>query len=202
MNEPLPTARANELRDAVREKYRDVSRDPGERFPYPVGRESALGLGYEAAWLDAVPASIVDRFVGVGNPFRVDPPAPGDHVLDLGCGSGLDVLVAAQLVGAQGRVVGVDLTPEMIEGAELAAEDGSLGNIDLQVGDVETLPFEDGGFDLVFSNGVLNLVPDKDAAFREAWRVLKPGGRFVIADLLVTETVPQILLESLDAWST
>ena len=202
MNQPRSNARAAELREAVREKYRQAAREPAGLFPYPVGRESALGLGYEPAWMDAVPADIVDRFVGAGNPFAVERPEAGERVLDLGCGCGLDVFVAAQLVGSRGRAVGIDLTPEMLASAERAAAAWPLGNVELRVGDVEVLPFGDATFDRVVSNGVLNLVPDKDAAFSEACRVLRPGGRFVVADLLVTETVPAEVLASLDAWST
>lgn len=202
MDEALSDERARELRDAVREKYRGVAHAPTGQFPYPVGRESAVGLGYEAAWLEGIPAAVVDRFVGVGNPFGVELPEPGERVLDLGCGYGFDVFVASHLVGAEGYVVGIDLTPEMTAGAEQAAAEWPVQNVQFQVAGIEALPFGDGSFDRVISNGVLNLVPDKDAAFSEACRVLRPGGRFVVADLLVTQTVPEALLESLDAWST
>ena len=202
MSEPLTDTRAEKLRAAVRGKYAEVACEPTGQFPYPVGRESARGLGYEADWLEGIPAEIVDRFVGVGNPFRIRMPIAGERVLDLGCGCGLDVLVASRLEGGEGRAVGIDLTPEMIEAAERVVADGPLRNVEFRVGGIEALPFDEDTFDLVISNGVLNLVPDKDAAFREAWRVLKPGGDFVAADLLVTETVPAEVLASLDAWST
>jgi SAM-dependent methyltransferase len=202
MTEPLSEARAAELRDAVRTKYRTVSHAPSGQFPYPVGRESVVGLGYETAWLNAIPDAIVAGFVGVGNPFGVVSPHRGERVLDLGCGCGLDVFVASLLVGPEGDAVGVDLTPEMIERAEQAAGAWSEGSAEFVVGGVESLPFEDDTFDLAISNGALNLVPDKRAAFREACRVLKPGGTFAVADLLVTETIPKAVLSSLDAWST
>jgi arsenite methyltransferase len=189
---------ADELRQAVREKYRSVSVQPEGPFPYPVGRPSALGLGYEPQWLDAVPDDVLDRFVGVGNPFRLVRPEPGQRVLDLGCGSGLDVFVAALLVGAAGRAAGVDLTPEMLAWPRRHAR----ANTEFREGTVEALPFDDHSFDLVISNGALNLVPDKDAAFREIFRVLRPGGAFAAADLLVTSTVPEEVLAGLDAWST
>jgi SAM-dependent methyltransferase len=190
--------RAEELRRAVREKYREVSVQPEGPFPYPVGRASAVGLGYEPEWLEAVPADALERFVGVGNPFSVRRPERGARVLDLGCGSGVDVFVAAQLVGAEGRAVGVDLTPEMLAWARRHA----TGNVELHEAMIEDLPFPDASFDLAISNGALNLVPDKDAAFREIFRVLKPGGGFAVADLLVTTTVPEEVLKGLDAWST
>jgi SAM-dependent methyltransferase len=190
---------ADELRHAVREKYRKVSVQPGGPFPYPVGRESALGLGYEPAWLEAVPDDVLDRFVGVGNPFRVRRPARGARVLDVGCGSGLDVFVAAVLVGAAGRAVGLDLTPEMLAWPR---EHLTARNVAFHEGLIEALPFEDESFDMVLSNGALNLVPEKDAAFREIFRVLAPGGAFAVADVLVTANVPVEVLKGLDAWST
>lgn len=202
MSEPLSAAEAERLREAVREKYRRVAREPRGHFGYPVGRESALGLGYEEAWLDAIPEPVVEGFVGVGNPFRVRRPRRGERVLDLGCGSGLDAFVAALLVGARGGAVGVDLVPEMLEVAARGASGWEGGNVEFVPADVERLPFEDESFDVVLSNGVLNLVPDKDAAFREARRVLRPSGAFVAADLLVMASIPAEVLASVDAWST
>ncbi|MHC4135856.1 MAG: methyltransferase domain-containing protein [Planctomycetota bacterium] len=193
---------ADELRRAVREKYRSVSIQPRGPFPYPVGRESAVGLGYESAWLEAVPADVIERFVGVGNPFRVRRPERGARILDLGCGSGLDVFVAAVLVGAAGRAVGLDLTPEMLAWPRRHVTGWTLGNVEFEEGMIEALPFESGSFDMVISNGALNLVPRKDAAFREIFRVLAPGGAFAVADLLVTSTVPEEVLAGMDAWST
>ena len=186
----------------MREKYRAVSESAEGCFTYPVGRRSAVGLGYEAAWLQAVPPEVVDRFVGVGNPFSIHRPCPGDRVLDLGCGAGLDTFVTAWLVGPQGRATGLDLSAEMLARARSAATGWSLGNVGFVEGLIEALPFEACSFDLVISNGVLNLVPDKKAAFREIRRVLKPGGRLAVVDLLVIETVPPEVLASEDAWST
>ena len=195
-------ARAEELRGAVRRAYRLVAAGAEGRFPYPVGRESAQRLGYEAEWLDAAPADVVARFVGVGNPFTIARPRSGDRVLDVGCGCGLDVFVAGVLAGSGGRAVGIDITPEMLELPRSLLGRGPVGNLEFRVADVESLPFEDGEFDLVISNGALNLAPDKDRAFRELYRVLRPGGTFAVADLLVTETVPAEVLQDLDAWST
>lgn len=195
-------ARARALQSAVREKYRSVARRPEGRFPYPVGRKSALRLGYERAWLDAVPDPVVRRFVGVGNPFAARRPRDGERVLDLGCGAGFDAFVAALLVGQGGRVVGLDLTREMLDVAREHARAWALKNAAFRTGRAERLPFEASEFDLVVSNGVLNLVPDKDAAFQEAYRVLRPGGAFAVADLLVTERVPEEVLADMDAWST
>jgi SAM-dependent methyltransferase len=198
----MDAARAGEIRDEVRTKYRDVAERPEGQFGYPIGRASAERLGYEAAWLDAVPAEVVDRFVGVGNPFTVHRPAAGDRVLDVGCGCGLDVFVAAQLVGPRGRAVGIDLTNEMLAWPRRLAADWPHGDATFAAGSVESLDFDDASFDAVISNGALNLVPDKDAALREIHRVLRPGGTFAVADLLVTEAIPDEVLAGVDAWST
>lgn len=196
----LPASRARALRQAIRGKYRGVARRPEGRFPYPVGRSSALRLGYTREWIDAAPAPVLRRFVGVGNPFRARRPRAGERVLDLGCGAGFDVFVAALLVGASGRAVGVDLTTEMVDLARRALR--GTAHAEVRMAGAERLPFEEASFDVVISNGVLNLVPDKGAAFSEAWRVLRPGGVFVAADLLVIADVPAEVLADMDAWST
>lgn len=193
---------AAELRAAVCEKYRAVSASAEGLFPYPVGRPSAEGLGYESDWLDAIPANVVDHFVGVGNPCSIRRPSEGQCVLDLGCGSGLDVFVASLLVGPTGSVVGLDLSPDMLAGARRQAVRWPLKNLEFVTGLIEDMPFETSSFDLVLSNGVLNLVPDKEAAFRETRRVLKPAGTLAVADLLVTESVPAEVLADVEAWST
>jgi len=202
LEETAPKSRALELQAAVRARYRAVARRPEERFPYPVGRRSALRLRYERTWIDAVPEPVVRRFVGVGNPFAARLPRAGERVLDLGCGAGFDAFVAAWLVGRQGRAVGLDLTREMLDVARRHADAWPLRNAVFRLGRAERLPFESAEFDVVLSNGVLNLVPDKDAAFQEAFRVLRPGGAFVAADLLVTGEVPEEVLADMDAWST
>jgi len=198
----LSPQRAAALRDEVRRTYRAVASQPEGLLPYPTGRASALRLGYPPAWLHTIPHQVVDRFVGVGNPFGIRKPATGEHVLDIGCGCGLDSFVAAALVGPEGRSVGLDLTVEMLDQARAAQANAGLGNLEFREGTVEALPFDDASFDQVISNGVLNLVPDKDAAFREIARVLRPGGVFAAADLLVTATIPEQVLSGIDAWST
>lgn len=197
----LSEQEAAKIRTAVKEKYRAVSAQPGGAFPYPVGRESVLHLGYETGSLESIPAEVTERFVGVGNPFSLQRPRDGDRVLDAGCGCGFDSFVASVLAGAGGSVVGVDLTPEMLEVARRGLASWPLRNMQFTEASVEDLPFEDAAFDLVISNGALNLVPHKATAFQELGRVLRPGGRFVAADLLVDETIPEDILAEKDAWS-
>jgi len=202
VEECLSRTREREIRRSVKETYRAVAERPRGNVPYPVGRASATRLGYRAEWLAGIPATVLRRFVGVGNPFAVRPPRRGERVLDVGCGCGLDAFVASRMVGPEGRVVGLDLTAEMVRWPRAAAKAWPLGNLQFRVGFAEKIPFEDATFDEVISNGVLNLVPDKDAAFAEIARVLRPGGVFAAADLLVVDTVPAAVLADLDAWST
>jgi arsenite methyltransferase len=170
-------------------------------MPYPVGRESLARLGYRSEWLAGIPSAIVDRFIGVGNPFNLRLAQSGERVLDVGCGCGLDAFVAGAMVGTTGEVVGIDLSPEMLDWPRTAQEEIHARNLRFIEGSVEALPFEDASFDLVISNGVLNLVPDKDAAFHEIARVLRDDGDFVAADVIVMETIPEDVLKNLDAWS-
>lgn len=201
-DEILSEDRKAEILKSLKERYHAVASNPGGQFCYPTGRESALGLGYEPELLDALPGEIVDRFVGVGNPFSIRKPAPGDRVLDVGCGCGMDTFVAAVLVGEEGRSSGVDLMPKMLEWPKKFLPAWSLGNLGFEEGSAQELPFDDGSFDLAISNGVLNLVLDKDAAFREICRVLRPGGVLAAADLIVIEAIPEEILADKDAWST
>jgi arsenite methyltransferase len=190
------------IRNEVKSKYRKVASNPKEHFSYPVGKESALGLGYDPSWIKSVPAGVVNGFVGVGNPFCICKPESGDRVLDAGCGCGLDTYVAALLAGVHGRATGIDLTAEMLSIPKAAAQSFRQGNVEFREGPIERLPFDDGDFDLVISNGVLNLIPDKPAAFAEIARVLRPGGTLAAADVLVIETIPPDVLAATDAWST
>jgi ubiquinone/menaquinone biosynthesis C-methylase UbiE len=186
---------------AVRHRYAAVAREPRGQFPYPVGVESLSRLGYETRWTASLPAHVVERFVGVGNPLRVRPPRRAEGVLDVGCGCGVDTLVAAQLVGSPGRAVGLDASPEMLDYPRNAAALHGRAATFVQ-GVAEQFPFADGSFDLVISNGALNLATDKDRAFLEIARVLVAGGEMVVADLIVKEAIPEHLLASMDAWST
>lgn len=181
---------ASDLRSSILGKYRGVAISPAGYFTYPTGESSALGLGYSAQIVGAVPAEIRARFVGVGNPFALGAVRPGDAVLDLGCGAGFDAYVAAMAVGPTGRVVGVDLSPEMLAVAERGRAAAGLSNIEFRQADVEALPFSDASFDVALSNGVLNLIPDKPAALREVFRVLKPGGRLQACDMSLAGDEP------------
>ncbi|MBI5365791.1 MAG: methyltransferase domain-containing protein [Planctomycetes bacterium] len=196
------SGQAESIRAAVRAKYRVAADAPAGHFPYPVGRAGALGLGYDPAWLGAISEAVVERFVGVGNPFALTRPRPGAAVLDVGCGGGLDTFVAALLVGPGGRSVGIDLTPEMLTPARAASAGWRVGGVEFREAAAEELPFADGAFDLAISNGVLNLVFDKERAYSELFRVLKPGGTLAVADLLVVEEIPAAVLADVDAWST
>jgi arsenite methyltransferase len=200
--ETTSAERAEEIRNAVKLKYRQVAKSPEGHFAYPVGIEGALKLGYEPSWIEWVPEVVVHHFVGVGNPLSIRIPGQGDRVLDAGCGCGFDTFIAASLAGTSGRTTGIDITVEMVQVARSASEGFKNGNIEFREGSIEQLPFEDGCFDLVISNGVLNLVPDKQRAFKEIARVLRTDGALVAADLLVMEAIPPEVLASTDAWST
>lgn len=197
----MSSERAGDIRASIRQKYAAVAEQPRGKFPYAVGRESVLQLGYAAEWTDSIPDEVLERFVGVGNPFSLWQPNPGDSVLDVGCGAGWDSFAASLGVGVLGRVAGVDVTPEILAIARHARGQWHLRNLDFAAGSVEALPYASESFDAVISNGVLNLSVDKDASFAELARVLRNGGTFVAADLLVDETIPEEVLAAQDAWS-
>jgi SAM-dependent methyltransferase len=171
------------IREGIAAKYRKVAVSPEGLFPYPTGEASARGLGYPPDLLAAIPPAIRQRFVGVGNPFALGPIRPGESVLDLGCGAGFDAFVAAQLVGPEGRVAAVDLSPEMLAVARAGQAGAAFPRIEFREASAEALPFPDDSFDTALSNGVLNLIPDKPAALREIFRVLRPGGRLQACDI-------------------
>jgi arsenite methyltransferase len=172
--------------DAVQSMYTDVATRPDQEFHFPTGRRACVFVGYPAEELDALPKAAVESFAGVGYPFAADGIRPGDTVLDIGSGSGTDVLIAARHVGPGGEVIGLDMTEAMREKLARTAREARATNVRVLEGNAEEIPLPDGSVDVVTSNGVLNLVPEKAAAVREIARVLKPGGRVQIADIVVT----------------
>ena len=164
------------LKSEIKKTYASVSDEPEKDFVFPTGRPWAEDLGYPEELVN-VPEAAVESFAGVANPFSLGRLQPGERVLDLGSGAGTDSLVAAQMVGPEGRVTGIDMTPEMLDKARRAAEGMRAANVEFVEGEVESLPFPDQSFDVVISNGVIDLIPDKGAVFRELFRVLVPGGR-------------------------
>jgi arsenite methyltransferase len=190
------------IRHALRKRYAEVAEQPLGQFKYPVGRGSAEQLKYPAATLDAVPADVVEHFVGVGNPFSLGEPSAGCRVVDIGCGAGLDSQVAAHCVGSTGSVIGVDFSREMLAVARCGLAQTPLTNVTFVEGLAEALPVEDGWADMVISNGVLNLAACKSSAFAEIARVLRPGGRFQACDLVLVKALPDDLRMDEYAWSS
>jgi arsenite methyltransferase len=188
------------LKSEIKKTYASVSDEPEKDFVFPTGRPWAEDLGYPEE-LANVPEGAVESFAGVANPFSLGRLKPGERVLDVGSGAGTDSLVAAQMVGASGRVTGIDMTPEMVERARRSAEAMGAANVEFVEGEVETLPFPDASFDVVISNGVIDLVPDKDAVFGEIFRVLEPGGRIQIADVTIQNPVSEEGKRDIDLWT-
>jgi len=189
------------LRQAIQEEYDLVASEPSRGFHFHTGRPLARILGYEDAWLQGVPEKSIESFAGTGNPFSLGALAPGENVVDIGCGAGIDSLIAAGMVGPEGNVVGIDMTDAMLEKARSAAEEAGLENVEFRQGYGESLPVEDGFADVVISNGVLNLMPDKMAALGEMHRVLGPEGRLQIGDILVQSAVPANSKQYIDLWT-
>ena len=189
------------LREQVKDKYREVAVDPHRSFHFHTGRPLAARLGYESAAVDALPDRAVESFAGVGNPFSLRRLQPGECVVDVGSGAGFDSFIAAGQVGSQGRVVGVDMTPEMLKKARATDESLGLGHVEFREGLAEDIPVEDSWADVVISNGVINLCADKKAVFEEIRRVLKPGGRLQFADIANGRPVPPEALRDIDLWT-
>ncbi len=188
------------LKREIKKTYASVSQEPQRDFVFPTGRAWAEDLDYPAE-LARVPEGAVESFAGVANPFSLGRLKPGEQVLDLGCGAGTDSLIAAQMVGSEGSVAGIDMTAEMLEKARAAAVELGAENVEFVEGEVERLPFADMSFDVVISNGVIDLVPDKDAVFSEIHRVLRPGGRIQIADVTIQQPVSDEGKRDIDLWT-
>ena len=188
------------LKREIKKTYAEVSQQPENDFVFPTGRAWAEDLDYPPE-LANVPDSAAESFAGVANPWALGRLSPGERVLDLGCGAGTDSLVAAQMVGAAGRVTGIDMTPEMLAKGRSAAAELGATNVEFVEGEAERLPFPDASFDVVISNGVIVLIPDKDAVFAELYRVLRPGGRIQIADVTIQNPVSEEGRRNIDLWT-
>ena len=188
------------LKSEIRKTYACVSEEPDTDFIFPTGRAWAEDLRYPDE-LARVPDTAVESFAGVANPWELGSLEAGERVLDLGCGAGTDTLVAAHMVGPEGRVVGIDMTPEMLAKARAAAAELGATNVELLEAEAERLPFPDASFDVVISNGVIDLIPDKDAVFAEIFRVLAPGGRMQVADVTIQNPVSEEGRRKIDLWT-
>jgi arsenite methyltransferase len=200
MSTTHPPVDVDVLREEIEKTYTDVSTDPGKDFLFPTGRAWAEDLGYPSE-LARVPERTVESFAGVANPHVLGRIEPGQVVLDLGCGAGTDLLIAAQMVGPEGRAIGIDMTPTMLERARESATEMGLENVELHQGLIESLPVPDESVDVVISNGVIDLVPDKDAVFAEIDRVLRPGGRLQVADVIIHTEVSEDARKRIDLWT-
>ncbi len=196
-----PRVDIGQLREAIQEEYRAVACDPGRGFHFHTGRPHAQRLGYRDEWLDGVPEKSIESFAGTGNPFSLGVLHTGERVVDVACGAGIDSLIAARMVAPGGQVIGVDMTREMLEKAGESAAEARIANVEFRAGYGEDLPVPDGWADVVISNGSLNLMPNKKQALEEMARVLGPGGRIQIADILVERAVPENAKENIDLWT-
>ena len=198
---PHETSHPEDLRASVIDRFSRIATAPEQERRFPVGPESAKRLGYDASEVDALPASLTESFCGVGNPLALSGPHSGLVVLDLGCGAGFDTLLAARKVGPSGKVIGIDMTPEMLAKACHNASLLDVTNVEFLRGEIESLPLPDASVDLVISNGVFNLCPDKTRVLGEVFRVLKPGGRLQMAHILLEPHVTPEEVASKGSWS-
>jgi SAM-dependent methyltransferase len=193
-----------QIRGAIKKKYAGVANSAEGFFMYPVGKKGAELLGYDRQLLEELPEELLNAFCGVGNPLAIDRIKSGSRVLDIGCGAGFDLYVASCQVGSKGKVIGVDLTPEMVDRARrnLAATRGAkLANTEVLLVAAEQMPFADHTFDVVISNGVINLSPNKSTLFSEIYRILKPGGKLQFADVILEKNLPPHLAANVESWS-
>ena len=190
------------LREEIQSMYARVAADPSGNFHFHRGPGYAAEfLGYDRDALAQVPDQSTASFAGVANPHRMGPIEEGAVVVDIGCGAGMDLLLAAKSVGMSGRAIGVDMTEAMAEKARTSARAAGLENVDVRVGDAMSLPLEEASVDIVISNGVLNLTSDKSVAYGEVFRVLKPGGKFLYADIVVANELSESIRKDIDLWT-
>jgi SAM-dependent methyltransferase len=190
------------LRAAIRAEYAAVASEPERGFHFHTGQRLATILGYPQDWIERLPVGAVLSMAGTGNPLALGEVQPGERVVDCGSGAGADALIAARLVGPTGRVIGVDMTPEMVARAQANAREAGLANVEFREGLLEALPVDDAWADLLISNGVLNLVPDKGAALGEMFRVLRPGGRISITDIVSAKQLSQSIVNDPKLWAS
>ena len=190
-----------DLRNAIKKEYADVAKLPKKGYHFHTGFSAADRIGYVPSLYTTIPKENVESFAGTGNPFILGPINKGDVVVDVGSGSGFDSLIASQLVGPKGQVIGIDMTPEMRAKAQSGAEAMRTNNVEFREGYADELPLSDNFADVLISNGVLNLTPNKEKTLQEWARVLKPGGRLYIGDILVSEKIPQEALDDISLWT-
>lgn len=189
------------LRKAIQDEYKKVAEEPGKGFHFHTGRHLTKIVGYKDEWLKGVSESSIESFAGTGNPFAMGTLTHGEKVVDVGSGGGIDSFVAARMVGADGKVIGIDMTPAMLEKARVAAVKSNIHNVEFIEAYMEEIPVPDSWADVVISNGVLNLTPDKQKVFGEMFRLLRPGGRLQIADIMVSREVPEGAKRKIDLWT-
>ena len=192
---------SNALREEVKNKYREVALDPHGKFHFHTGRDLARRLGYDEEFVKSLPDEAVESFAGVANPFALRDLSQGECVVDIGSGAGFNSFVAADQVGPSGKVIGVDMTAEMLAKSRTTAAKLGLANVEFREGLAEDLPVEDGWADVVISNGVINLCADKKAVLSEIFRVLRPGGRLQFADIANGKSVPASAMQNIDLWT-
>ncbi len=200
MNDDLPVDPV-QLREQVKSKYRDVAINPHGQFHFHTGRPLARRLGYDSSVVDAMPDVAVESFAGVANPLSTQRLATGERVVDAGSGAGFDCFIAANQVGPDGSVIGIDMLDEMLAKSRDSARQMGLRNVEFRQGLLEKIPVEDAWADVVISNGVINLCADKKQVFQEIWRVLRPGGRLQFADIANSKPVPAAALQNIDLWT-
>jgi SAM-dependent methyltransferase len=201
MEKTFTVQERNRIQEGIHQKYAKVAVTPEGNFKYTTGRGGLEAQKYESSIMDLLPQDVLASYCGVGNPFSLGPVNMGEAVLDIGCGAGVDSLFVAVMVGPEGRVEGIDLIPEMLQKARENLGKTSLENVSFQEASAENLPFPDASFHVVISNGVFNLIPDKGKALREVFRVLKPGGRLMMADQILKGEQPDSTQSMVENWA-
>ncbi len=201
MENKITTEDKKRIVKGIRKKYAEASVTPKGLFKYPTGREGLEGLGYDPKIVESIPKPVIDSFCGVGNPFSLGMIHESETVLDIGCGGGFDVIFAATMVGSKGNVTGIDVTSEMLERSKKNVQETSIENVTLRQTTAEELPFPDNNFDVIISNGVFNLIPEKAKAFSEVFRVLKLSGRLMLADQILIGGLSKEQKHSAESWA-